>query len=87
VIDGLLFNFPFSRILLVLVIRLGFAVAAFYDFFTDEQFYLMEELGAGSFGTFMAVPGLGDYCEVLIMQNIYIDLIWKNYPEAKDEEK
>jgi hypothetical protein len=23
----------------------------------------------------------------LIMQNIYIDLIWKNYPEAKDEEK
>jgi hypothetical protein len=35
----------------------------------------------------MAAPGLGDYCEVLIMQNIYIDLIWKNYSEAKDGEK
>lgn len=39
----------------------------------------MEELGAGSFGTFMAVPGLGDYREVLIMQNIYKEFWYKEF--------
>lgn len=38
----------------------------------------MEKLAARNLATFMAILQLGDCCEVLIMQNIYSDLAWKN---------
>lgn len=43
-----------------------------------NSFYLMEKLAAHNLATFVAIIQLGDYCEVLIMQNIYSDLTWKN---------